>query len=197
MTLGTKQSEKTGRINLFIDGEFAFSVNARIFAEQFLRDGDEITEAQLEELRTKEEYCAAYEKGLRLLEYQDNSKKELYRKIVKVYSPDAASAAVAKLEELGLIDDEKYAKRLAESLARRKGWAKSRIAQEIISKGIPRETAISAAEELGLDENEALSAAIEKMNIDFSDSKSVAKAYRKLYSMGFRGFRLGDYFSED
>jgi len=197
MELTTGFSEKTGRINLFVDGEFAFSVNASLFAGQSLRNGDEITGAQLDELRAAEEYAAAYDKGLSLLEYGDNSAKTLYRKLLAHYSQPASIAAVEKLISLDLVNDERYALRLAESLFRRKGYGKQRIIQVIISKGVERDTAATAVESLCLDENEALSRAIDKMKIDFSDKKSVAKAYRKLYAMGFRSFRLGDFYAED
>lgn len=197
MVLGTKQSEKTGRINLFVDGEFAFSVNARIFASQLLRDGDEITDEELQTLKSDGEAADAYEKGLTLLEYGDNSSRGLYRKLSQKFSAEACSSAVEKLKKNGFLNDADYAKRLAESVSRRKGYGKNRIIQELFAKGISREDAQAAVDSLETDDSEALKNAVAKLNIDFSDKKSVDKAFRKLYAMGFRGFHLGDFYVED
>lgn len=197
MVLGTEPSEKTGRINLFVDGEFVFSVNAHIFASQLLRDGDDVTEEQLNTLKTDSEFADAYDKGLTLLEYGDNSSSGLYRKLTQKFSKEASKAAVEKIKEQGFVNDTEYAKRLAQSIQNRKGYGRARIMQELYARGIKREDAEIAVAELEEDDSDALKRAVEKMNIDFSDRKSVDKAFRKLYAMGFRGFRLGDFYSED
>ena len=65
------------------------------------------------------------------------------------------------MAELGLVNDEAYAQRLAEELFRRKGYSPARIEQELIARGVARETAYEAARAIEGDPLERLAALLE------------------------------------
>lgn len=68
----------------------------------------------------------AEEKALYLLEHRAHSKKELENKITRAeFDREAARSAVEHMEELGLLNDEDYARRLANELFTRKDSARA------------------------------------------------------------------------
>ena len=65
------------------------------------------------------------------------SKKELENKITRAeFDREAARSAVEHMEELGLLNDEDYARRLANELFTRKKFGARRVKQELRQKGI-------------------------------------------------------------
>ena len=83
--------------------------------------------------------------------------KELEQKLYTEASPDIAAAVVERLREVGLLDDERYAARLARSLSEVKHYPRRRIEQELRHRGISSmliQTALSELE--GEDYEQAL-----------------------------------------
>ena len=101
-------------VQLFLDGEPAVKIDAATAQEARLRAGMEIDDETLHELLLKSDAARAKEKALYLLEHRAHSKKELADKIARAeFDREAAQRAADRMEELGLIDDEDYARRLA------------------------------------------------------------------------------------
>lgn len=149
---------KKGRLALFLDGEFAFSLDEETFAAADLHVEDELDAWQLEELRRKSDTRKAVDRALDILALRDHAAGELYQKLCRKFDPHSAAAAVARAEELGLLNDESYAcRRAAELLRKRK--SRREILQDLAAKGIDRDTAAAAVEalapEVGLDGEEA------------------------------------------
>ena len=94
-----------------------------------------------------------------MLEPRPLANRALERQVSRTVRVDAARAAAGRMEELGLVDDEDYARRLAQELAR-KGYAAPRAAQELARRGVDRDLARSAAQEAVSDPGEALRALI-------------------------------------
>jgi len=122
---------------LFLDGEAAMKVDTETWLRSGLAKGDEIDDERLCQLLQDSAAHRAHEKALYLLEHRAHSKKELADKIARAeFDRDAANAAVDRMEELGLIDDEDYARRLAQELFMRKKYGVRRVKQELRQKGI-------------------------------------------------------------
>lgn len=122
---------------LFVDGEAAVKVDTETWLRSGLRKGDEIDDERLYQLLQDSAAHRANEKALYLLEHRAHSKKELADKIARAeFDRDAANAAADHMEELGLLDDEDYARRLAQELFTRKKYGVRRVKQELRQKGI-------------------------------------------------------------
>ena len=134
---------KKGRLALFLDGEFAFSLDEETFAAADLHVEDELDAWQLEELRRKSDTRKAVDRALDILALRDHAAGELYQKLCRKFDPHSAAAAVAKAEELGLLNDESYARRRAAELLRKRK-SRREIAADLNAKGIDRETAAEA-----------------------------------------------------
>lgn len=95
---------------------------------------------ELHELLQASDAHRAKEKALYLLEHRSHSKKELTEKIARTAaSREAAQAAADRMEELGLLNDEDYARRYARELFTRKRYGPMRVKQELKIKGIAPE----------------------------------------------------------
>lgn len=139
---------------LYLDGEFAVNVDQETLLLSGFKTGKEITDEQLRSLLEESRERRAREKALYLLERRDHSKKELVDKIRRdaEVTPEAARLAAERMEEVGLVDDARFARRFARDCMARKSYSSRRTIYELIQKGIDRDEAQSAVEELELDE---------------------------------------------
>ena len=89
----------------------------------------------------------AEESALRLLARRDHSREEMRRKLrAREFTPQETEAALRWLEEREMLDDRRYAEKLAISLAREKLLGPQRLSQKLFQKGIPAELAREALE---------------------------------------------------
>ena len=124
---------------LFLDGEFAVNIDTETLLQFRYKIGMDITDEQLHELILASDARRANEKALYLLEHRSHSKKELIEKIQRTTSKEAAWSAADRMEELGLVNDEEFAKRYAAELFNRKGFSGRRAQYELLQKGIDKE----------------------------------------------------------
>lgn len=134
---------KRGQYALFLDDEFAFSLDEDTFAAAGLHAGDELTEPAVAELRRKSDARRALDKAMDLLALRDHAAGELYAKLCRRFDPHTAAAAVARVGELGLLNDAGFARRRAAELLRKRK-SRREILQDLAAKGIDRETAAEA-----------------------------------------------------
>lgn len=134
---------KRGRYALFLDDAFAFSLDEDTFAAAGLHAGDELTEPAVAELRRKSDARRALDKAMDLLALRDHAAGELYEKLCRRFDPHTAAAAVARVGELGLLNDAGFARRRAAELLRKRK-SRREILQDLAAKGIDRETAADA-----------------------------------------------------
>ena len=134
---------KRGRYALFLDDAFAFSLDEDTFAAAGLHAGDELTEPAVAELRRKSDARRALDKAMDLLALRDHAARELYAKLCRRFDPHTAAAAVARVGELGLLNDAGFARRRAAELLRKRK-SRREILQDLAAKGIDRETAADA-----------------------------------------------------
>ena len=138
---------KKGRLALFFDGEFAFSLDEDTFADAGLHQDDELEDWQIEELRKKSETRRALDKAMDYLSLRDHAAGELYQKLCRKFDAHSAAYAVARAGELGLLNDAAFARRRAVELLRKRK-SRREIMNDLNAKGIDRDTAAAAMEEL-------------------------------------------------
>lgn len=133
---------RKGLSQLYIDNEEAMKLDTQMLLLEGIKAGMELTDQQLHELVQKSDARRAQEKALYLLEYRSHSKKELADKIARTAATkEAAQEAANRMEDLGLIDDARYARDYARSLFLRKKFGSRRVKQELLQKGIDRDLA--------------------------------------------------------
>lgn len=182
---------------LYIDGEAAVKVDTETWLRSGLMPGDEIDDERLHRLLQDSAAHRAHEKALYLLEHRAHSKKELERKIARAeFDKDAAKAAADRMEELGLIDDEQYARRLTQELFTRKKFGVRRVKQELREKGIADEIIALVLEEFSPETEETVEKIRELIERKYPMAQEDEKVRRRAVAALQRyGYKLEDIFA--
>ena len=171
---------------LDFDGGDAIDVDVRTFDESPYKEGCDITAEQLNTLLAASRYSRARERALYLLGLRDYACKELEQKLYTEADPDTAAAVVARLCEVGLLDDERYAARLARSLSETKHYPRRRIEQELRRRGISPALAQEVVSDLeGEDFRQALALLEKKYYNKLNDPDSRRRVTAALARRGF------------
>lgn len=171
---------------LYIDGEYVMNLDTQTLIENRFDVGREIDDEDLHEIIALSNERRAKEKALRLISYRDHSKKELTDKIKRTCDSESAQKAVERMEELGLVDDENYARRYAHQLLFSKHMAPGCAARMLVQKGIDRELAYEIVEDYPVDTVESIKAVINKKYRNISDEKIRRRAVAALQRLGYK-----------
>ncbi len=187
----TQAKQKNAKyLYLYIEGEYALAAHMEAFAAMGLKEGMEITPAQLEELRVRTDTVKAREKAYQLLSYRDYSKKELTDKLGNKVEREVAEAVAGRIEELGYLDDAEYAGKLVRSLSREKMLSGRSIRRELSLRGISPELAEEAMDQLEEDDAARLARLIHRK---FARKLTGEAGVRRVYAALLRrGYSYGD-----
>ena len=171
---------------IYIDGEYFNKVDREIRVINGIKEGMDISEPELSDLVRKSEEKRAKDKAFNLLSYRDHSKKELEDKLKREYSEETAEIVAEKMESLGLINDENFARRYTKELLYSKHYSPRKVEYELTLKGIDRETAAYIIENEAPDAVDQIKILIEKKykNIN-SDEKIKRRAIAFLQRYGY------------
>jgi len=150
ITALTRQKRNPDRINVFIDGAFAFGL-AEITAA-YLRVGQTMSPEEIEKLQGADQVEKAKDVAIRYIEYRPRSVAETRRHLQKKEYPDAViEQVVERLEAVNLLNDADFARYWVEQRETFKPRSKIAIQQELRQKGIDRtliDTAVTDVDEL-------------------------------------------------
>lgn len=147
-----------GLYAVMADGEQAALLDSHILEQaDDLAVGFELTAERLEELQLLSDCRRARAKALNLAAGRELCRAGVIRKLSDAgYCEEACRYAADSLEELGLVNDERYAEMLAEELYSAKRYAERRVAAELTQRGIEKALAAETAARLAPDAAEAL-----------------------------------------
>ncbi len=197
MLITAIEERKKSMTALFIDGEYAVSIDTVTFMSSGKKVGVEITDEELYELIENSNVSRAKEKALYLIEYRSRTRREIMDRLVPLYGENAAGLAVERLEELGLINDEKYAREYAENLLFKKKFSRERTIFEMSKRGIDKDVSEDIIDEIAPDPIEQIKELLEtKFARNISDEKGRAKTINSLKTMGYRWSDINNAMSE-
>lgn len=197
----TAKPGKGEKIHLSLDGEYIATVNADYWFTCGIKSGSEVTPEQLEELLTESARRKMMNKALDLLSLRDYSRRELSDKLVtkaweKKEQKDMdlgslkqqASDICDRLEELGLLNEERFARSYVDELIRRKHLSRSGLRTALIQKGVQRDIIETVLEEVDVDPVEQIREllATKFKNRDLSDEKQKTRTVNALLRLGYR-----------
>lgn len=186
MTVTAIEPKKKGLCALYIDGEFAFKVDTETVLSMRIDVGNEISDEKLHELVKNSDTKRAKDKAMWLISYRDYSKRELIEKVAKDSSTEAAQKAVERLLELGLVDDERYARRYAHDLIFIKRLSPVGAVRKLTEKGIDRDLAREVVDEIDVDTNDNITAIISKKYAkNLYDEKGRRRCVNGLLRLGY------------
>ena len=164
MPVVTGVKERRGRARVFVDGALWAELDSGVVVERGLREGTTISHEELAEARVAGERPLAMNLALHSLGYRARSAHELRERLSRAgYSGETVRGVLARLEELGYIDDEKFARNAARDKAR-KSYGPHRIYGELRRAGIDKEIAQGIVEKefAGRSELEEARAAVQR-----------------------------------
>ena len=197
----TAKPGKGEKIHLSLDGEYIATVNADYWFTCGIKSGSEVTPEQLEELLTESARRKMMNKALDLLSLRDYSRRELADKLVtkaweKKEQKDMdlgslkqqASDICDRLEELGLLNEERFARSYVDELIRRKHLSKSGLRTALIQKGVQRDIIETVLEAVDVDPVEQIREllATKFKNRDLTDEKQKTRTVNALLRLGYR-----------
>ena len=197
----TAKAGKGEKIHLSLDGEYIATVNADYWFTCGIKSGSEVTPQQLEELLAESARRKMMNKALDLLSMRDYSRRELSDKLVtkaweKKEQKDMdlgslkqqASDICDRLEELGLLNEERFARSYVDELLRRKHLSKSGLKTALIQKGVQRDIIETVLEEVEVDPVEQVREllATKFKTRDLSDEKQRTRTVNALLRLGYR-----------
>lgn len=148
-----RQKKNATRINVYLDGEFAFGLNELDAAP--LRTGQQLSEADIVALRHKDDIVKAVDKGVNLLSYRPRSTHEIRERLTKSGSSEIViDLAIERLERLGYLDDVSFARFWIEGRDQHKPRGHRALRFELRDKGVPEAIINDLLEEI-VDEDEA------------------------------------------
>lgn len=165
-------------------------LHADIIADFALYTDMVLEREELRKIIYASNFRRAFQYALHLLDYRDYSFREMFGKLEKTYKNEKLCFEVMKkLVKIGVINDARYAEKLARRLVEAKHYGYYRAKREMLAKGLDSDTAEDALAvyEDSADENLAL--LIEKkyarLLTDRDDRKSIEKVKSALVRYGY------------
>ncbi len=151
------QKKRKDRVNVYIDGEYGFSLPALSASE--LKKGESLSEARIEELKRLDKKDKAFQRAAAYLAIRPRSRAEIENYLAgRGFSNQDISEAVERLEGYGYINDRKFAEMWVESRTRHRPRGAAGLAWELAMKGVSREIVNEVLE--NFDEHDAGLAAV-------------------------------------
>ncbi len=144
------QKKNPNRVNIYLDGEYAFGV-ARITAA-WLKNGDELSDERIAKLLAEDAREWAYQQAMLFLSYRARSEKEIRQNLIKHEMPEEViEETIERLRKAGLANDNEFAQAWVENRSTFRPRSRRALAMELRQKGLDDETVHSAIS--GVDEN--------------------------------------------
>ena len=136
------QANDPQRVNIFIDGAFALGVSLNTISKEGLYVGKMLSEEEYARVAGAEGADRALQAALRFLEARPRSTVEIRERLRrKAFEPDAISAVLDRLGELGLVDDAAFARFWVENRQSSRPRGTGMLRDELRRKGIDRAVA--------------------------------------------------------
>ncbi len=143
------QKKHENRVNVYLDGAFAFGLKDEVLLKHHLHEGDKISDRLIDEVLLSEEKSRAKEKALRLLSYRARSVEELRKKLSeKEFSERTINRVIEDFCRVGLLNDKMFASDYAHSRMMQRPVGKRLLKQELVTKGISEGIAEKSVEEV-------------------------------------------------
>jgi len=173
ITALTVQKRNRRRVNVYLDGEFAFGLAH--FVAAWLQVGQEINDEKIGQLRVEDARETGYQQALTFLSYRVRSESEVRQNLRKhKIDDDVQEDVLERLRANEMVDDVRFARIWVENRSELRPRSRRMLAYELRQRGVDQEIIDLTLE--GLDEDKlAYHAAL--------------KHSRKLQNLEREGFR--------
>jgi regulatory protein len=129
------QQRNKERVNVYLDGEYAFGLTAIEAAR--LREGQVLSDAEITALKAQDERHRAFDQAARFLSYRPRSRAEVERYLRdKGVTGEVIADVVERLEQANYLDDEAFARFWVENREQFKPRGRRALRYELRQKGV-------------------------------------------------------------
>jgi len=183
------QKRNPNRVNIYLDGEYAFGA-ARIIAA-WLSVGQVLTEADITRLKQQDTHEVALQKAFRFISYKPRSESEVRKKLTtQGYEESVVDAVIDRLKQGGLIEDQGFARDWVENRSTFRPRSRRVLAMELRQKGVGEEDIQEALAGTQSDDELAYQVAIRRAR-RFGEMEWNQFRERMTGFLGRRGFAYG------
>lgn len=135
-----KQKKNNKRYNLYIDGGFLCGIYDDTILKFGIASGDELSEKEINDIRDFDEYMYGKKAAFDYLSFRIRSISEIKKKLkTKKLSDCNIERVITHLTELGLVNDEDFARQLINEKIKNKPAGKKLLQQKLFEKGISKQ----------------------------------------------------------
>lgn len=190
------------RVNVFINGRFALSLDIKQIVDLHIKVGRRLSEEELQELHQASEFGKLYQRALewaltRPHSYQETQQYLKRRQIKRLQNnrqrtqqelkplpeiqDNAINLVLERLSKRGYIDDQKFARYYVENRFVKKGISQKRLRLELHKKGVDSKVIESVLTDSQRDDKNELAKMVAKKRNRYSEEKLI----RYLIRQGF------------
>jgi regulatory protein len=179
------QKRNRQRVNVFLDGEYAFGL-ARIVAA-WLQIGQEISDEKITQLQFEDEREVAYQRALGFMQYRARSEAEIRQNLQRhAISPENIEHTLDRLKQSGLLNDAAFAQAWVENRTDLRPRGRRALSYELQQRGVDRqliEETLLEVDDPALAYQAAAQRAGRFTNLEWKDFR--VKMFRYLAQRGF------------
>jgi regulatory protein len=139
ITALSAQKRNPQRVNVYLDGEFAFGLTRIVAA--WLSVGQKIDDEKIARLQDEDRYESAYQRALKFINYQPRSEAEIRQNLQKFGTPEKqVEQIVDRLKQLDLVDDQRFAMAWVENRNTFRPRSRRALTAELRQRGIEPQT---------------------------------------------------------
>jgi regulatory protein len=137
-----EQKRNPSRRNIYVDDRLAFGVNENVIARLVLRVGQNLSPERIAEIEAGEVRQECFDQAMQFLGRRLHSRSELSRKLMRQeYGEPVVKSVLDQLQQLGYVDDERFARTKALSAAEHKHHGRRRAFGELRRAGVTADVA--------------------------------------------------------
>ena len=178
------------RVNVFLDGKFAFSLEAEVAVKEGLQIGQELSADEIGAITRSDYFHRCLNVAARYLSYRPRSESELRERLhQRGFNGNSIEAVLTKLKEQGLVDDVAFAqfwRDNRESFSPRSQWLTK---LELRRKGVASDIIDQVVDAIDDDDSAYRAAQSKARNLPLSDYQLFQRrlgGYLKRRGFGYR-----------
>jgi regulatory protein len=173
ITALTLQKRNRQRVNVYLDGEFAFGL-ARILAA-WLQVGQALSDEKIAQLKAADEREVAYQRAIQFLNYRPRTENEIRQNLQKHGIPETVvEDVVQRLERARLLDDKRFAEAWVENRVDLHPRSRRALAYELKLRGV---------------DQQLIQQSLEQIDDDQAAYQAALRQSRKLQGLDWQAFR--------
>lgn len=181
----TYKKGKGDKIHLSADGEYVLTVDETFFYTLGIKENQEVTSSEFNEIAHKIGERRAYNQAVSYLSRRDHTEREITEKLKLKGYGSYSEEVCSKLKMQGYLDDERFAKMYIRELMNLKNYGKKRLQQELVRKGVDREIISELLAETEIPEDRLKEIIRKKYLRNLDTEKGVQKTINALLRLGY------------